>query len=299
MKSITSMISACVFLMAIFSCASAHSTVDANSDGMINETVKIGSFNSVRVSNGIKVVYTQANNPGIAKIETTAKAYKYLKVIVKEDCLNVYFDTKGERNVNIKGKTTVTVSSSVLKNVMVSSSGMVIANGDINLNGDLDIMGSSSGSIQFNNVKCEELDLKLSSSASFRASAVTSEVDIIASSSGSASLNAVTGKELELKSSSSASIEIGTFKGAELEAMSTSSGSITVSKFSGKSLDAMASSSGSVKVKDVECTSVNAMVSSSGRVSLAGKCDNLDAMKSTGGSLKIDGLSVTRDRNIK
>ena len=137
MKKINSFVIAVVCVAtALIGCSMGKGGVTNGKDSEVNvkKEVKIGKFDKVNASNGIKIVFTQGRNPGVAKIATTSSAEPYLEVFVKDGELCARYK---QHNKNINGPSIVTVSSPELEEVEMSSGATFTAKSDISLAKDL------------------------------------------------------------------------------------------------------------------------------------------------------------------
>ncbi|MDE6400030.1 MAG: DUF2807 domain-containing protein, partial [Muribaculaceae bacterium] len=108
-------------LMWTLSCmeASAEAISPVNeqkqaSSGKIMPTsreIAISSFNGINVSNAIEVVFSQGDNPGVAKIKASESGMKNLELTVKDGVLTARQSSTSDNNTS---KVVVTVSSPML-----------------------------------------------------------------------------------------------------------------------------------------------------------------------------------------
>lgn len=267
--SATLLISGC----AMNGIANSNVSIEGNeAKATVKKTVKIGNFNEIEASQGIKVIFTQGANKGTADIATTPSAEKFLKVEVKNNTLKAYYaNNDGTMNVKIKGPSIVRVSSNVLKEVDLSSAANVTVNGDLNVNGDFELDLSSAASFDAGKVTCSNMEVDLSSSAS---------VDIE---------NLI--GNLEADPSSASSINVGNMKG-ELDAEASSAASIKISSIKSSDITAKASSAATIYIEGISGGDIKANASSGAKIKLAGKANSLRQNASSGGSVKSSGLTT-------
>ena len=245
-----------------------------DSDAKIKKTVKISDFDEISASQNIKVIFTQGPNSGTASIATTPSAEKYLKLVVKDKKLDIYYANPGKKNVKIQGPTIVTVSSPELKEVELSSAASFVVKENLNVSGTLEVDLNSSGLFKAGSIVCGKLKVDASSAA--RAE--------IAELSG----------DLNADASSSASIKVGKVKGGKVSADVSSAANISMDGVDCSLLDAEASSAGKIGLKGIACSMIEAEASSAGRITLSGEAGSLNKEVSSGGSISTSSLSLTR-----
>ena len=238
----------------------------------VKKTVKINDFNEIQASQGIKVIFTQGANNGIAEISTTPSAEKYLKVEVKGNNLCAYYSYNGDKkNVDIKGPSIIKVSSPNLKEVDLTSAANVTIEGNLKVNGEFELDLSSASSFVAGNVTCRNFEADLSSSAN-------------------ATIAAIEGN-LEADLSSASSMNIEKFKG-NLDVETSSASSIDINSLMSSSISAEASSGSSINLSGISGGNINASASSGAKITLSGKAKTLKQDTSSGGSVKISGLNM-------
>ena len=62
-----------------------------DSDATLKRKAKIGSFNKIEASQGIKIFFSQGKNTGHAEVLTTPSAKDYISVTVEGGCLNAHY----------------------------------------------------------------------------------------------------------------------------------------------------------------------------------------------------------------
>lgn len=284
MKMTNLILTAAVVATSMFAACSpsaiAKSYIDNNvsvsngkeSDATISKTIRISGFDEIYATQGIKVVFTQGQNPGTAKIATTPSAEKYLRVEVKDGTLRAFYNSK-KGNVDIKGPSIIYVSSPTLNEVELSASACLEVTTDLNVGEDLDIDISSAASATLGNVYCNEMDIEASSSARFKCGSVNGNVlKFDLSSSATANCNSFTGENLKIDVSSSAQSNCSSFKG--------------------ENLMIEASSSAKTKIQNIDCRSIYVDASSLADIILSGKTHNLSHDISSGAKLNTQTLQT-------
>lgn len=241
-------------------------------DATIKKIVRISEFDEIYATQGIKVVFSQGQNPGTAKIATTPSAKKYLCVEVKDGTLQAFYKSK-KKNVDIKGPSIIYVSSPTLHEVELSSSACLDVTTDLKVGNDLDIDISSVASVTVGDVYCNEMDIEASSSAKFKCGSVNGNVlEFDLSSSATANCNSFTGKSFKIDLSSSAQFNCSSFRGENL------------------TIDA--SSTAKTKIQNIDCQSIYVDASSLADIILAGKTHNLSHDISSGAKLNTQALQT-------
>lgn len=245
------------------------------SDATVKKEIKIGDFNEVEVSQGIKVIYAQGPNTGKASIATTPSAEKYLKVEVKGNVLRVYYDVnQNGKHVNIKGPSIVRVASQDLSEVKVSSGA------------EFNIKGNFKGK--------ESLAVSLSSGAEFETDyniQCNSEINFGVSSAASCDVASISCGLLKIDASSGSDVEVKNLSG-NLDASSSSGSDIEIDAVSAKTLTLRSSSGSDIDVANISAEKITAKASSGADISLSGKTKTLDQNSSSGGFVRTKGLKV-------
>lgn len=125
------LLAACSPSSIVNSCVNGNVSVrnGKESDATVKKQVKIADFDGIDAQQGIKVLFSQGQNPGTANIATTPSAEKYLRVEVKDRTLHVYYG--GNCKDKIQGPSIITVSSPVLNEVDLSSAARLEINSDL------------------------------------------------------------------------------------------------------------------------------------------------------------------------
>lgn len=245
------------------------------SEASVKKEVKIGNFNEVSVSQGIKVIYEQGSNTGIASIATTPEAEKHLKVEVKNETLNVYYDiNQNGIKTKIKGPSIVRVASPSLTSIKASSGAEFVVNSTFKGNDGLNVSLSSGAELETDySIQCNgDIYFGLSSAASCELASIACEtLKIEASSGADAEVKSVMGS-LEVSASSGADIEINAVKGT--------------------AISLRASSGSDIDIANISAEGISAKASSGADISLSGATKTLDKNSSSGGSVKTKGLKV-------
>lgn len=254
--------------------SSSTVSVDGNeAEATMKKTVKIGDFDEIEASQGIKVIFVQGVNPGTADIATTPSAKDYIKVEVKDKTLKAYYDNpKGLTPAKIKGPTIIRLSSPVLSEVELSSAAHMTVEGNLNVKGNFEIDLNSAASFDAENISCINMNAELSSSASAYVGVLTGNLDV--------------------ETSSSASMRVGTMNG-NLDGEASSAASISVDSLSSSKISAEASSAASIKLDKILGESIKASASSGAEISLSGKVETLEEHSSSGGSISRSNLALS------
>jgi hypothetical protein len=185
-----------------------------------------GSFQSIRVSDGIELLLTQGSEESVAVSASESKYLERLKTEVSDGVLRIYYDNKSMVwNNNERRRLKAYVSFKTLNQ----------------------IKASSGAEVQAKSVwKLDALQLDFSSGARFNGSL---EVNELATSQGSGSEINLSGKAASLKAEASSG---AVFKGYDLaagfcEAKASSGGEVRITV--NKELAAKASSGGSIRYR--------------------------------------------------
>lgn len=255
--------------------ANSNVSIDGNeAKATVKKTVKINNFNEIDASQGIKVVFTQGPNKGIAEISTTPSAEKYLKVEVKDNTLKAYYaNIIDKKNAKIQGPSIIRVSSPVLCEVDLSSAANVSVEGNLTVNGKFELDLSSASSFYADNVSCDIFEADLSSSASANIGNISGEANIDMSSASSINIDNLNGN-VDAEASSAASIKINSIKSS--------------------SISAEASSGATIQINGVSGGNISASSTSGSKITLSGKADYLKQHASSGGSVNTGALKTKR-----
>lgn len=216
------------------------------SDATVKKEIKIGDFNKVDVSQGIKVIFQQGANSGTASIATTPSAEKYLSISVKNNILEVHYANSGKFVNNVKGPSIVRVSSPSLSNVDLSSAAMFVLEGEYKGSEIVDIDMSSGSSFNAQQIDCPKLKIDISSGASAFISRFDGNLKVEASSGSNVKIENAIGDLLSLESSSGAGVHINGIVSEEIYADASSGSSISLEGKTGK-LKKESSSGASIK----------------------------------------------------
>lgn len=199
----------------------------------------IGSFHAIEVSNGIHLILKQGNTDAVAVSASAPDLIDRIKTEVSNGELKIYFDNKGWKNWNLKGKQLRAYVT--IKNIdaLVANSGAdATTDGNINttemkisLSSGADFDGQitasklwidqSSGSDMDIKGKVGNVEIKTSSGSDFNGYELVSETCSADASSGS-DIEITVNKELQAEASSGGDIS---YKGnASITKISNSSG---------------------------------------------------------------------------
>ncbi len=274
MKKINSFVIAIVCVAtALIGCSMGKGGVTngKDSDANVKKEVKIGKFDKVNASTGIKIVFTQGRNPGVAKIATTSSAEPYLEVFVKDGELCARYK---QHNKNINGSSIVTVSSPELEEVEMSSGATFTAKSDISLAKDFEVSLSSGASAYFNKIGSSKIDFELSSGSK-------------------AEVKSVDCAKFSGEVSSAADLSVLKVLAVNLEAEASSGSKIKVGSFDGTKLITEASSGATVTVGGIKSVRIEAEATSGAKVELSGVCSTLDKESSSGG--RVEAVRLVTD----
>ena len=259
----------CILLTAItflpFSLCAATKSVE--------KTVKIADFSKISASSGIKVIYSQGSATGTAKVTVSQDLEKYLKVEVKNNCLQLYYDRSLNRNKNV-GETVVTVQSPSLNKINMSSAAALIINGSLKMQSPVKMELSSASSVTIMQLTCSELDAEVSSAASLKVTGMKGDLDIDTSSASNVTIDNATTVKADIESSSASSVKVSNISGTTLDAEVSSGAKITLSKINFTGL-------------------VEASASSGGVVNISGKGGSFKQSTSSGGSVSTHNFSTS------
>lgn len=233
--------------------ASVKSEVQ-NAELTVSKQIEIGDFEEVEVSQGIKVILTQRENPGVANVQTTQEMESLLRVEAKGNKLKIYYDNNNGSIKTEKKSTIVKVNTMTLKEVEASSAAEVIFWGNFNLDNELEIETSSASRVFVKKVTCPKLELSASSASNIEVEEVAGILDVDASSASN----------------------------------------ITVKSIKGSKLEAEASSASSINIEKIYCEKVEAEASSTAKIYLAGVCGNFKKETSSAGRISYSKLSVRK-----
>ncbi len=243
-------------------------------EATVKKTVKIADFSEIEASQGIKVIFVQGPNKGVADIATTPSAEKYLRVEVKNKTLKAYYsNVGGGLNTKINGPSIIKVSSPQLNEIDLSSAARLNIEGNLKVNGNFEIDLSSAASFEAVNISCNECEADLSSSASTYIGNLIGDLDIETSSASSFSVGNMTGN---------------------LDANASSASSIAIKALQSKVIFAQASSAASINLSKIDGGTIKATAASGAKVKLSGKADSLNKNSSSGGNVSHSNLKVIK-----
>lgn len=256
-----------------FSIGNSGSVNNGNdSDATIKRRAKIGNFNKIHASQGIKIFFTQGKNPGYADVMTTPSAKDYIQVYVKDGCLYAKYDGDFKR---INGPSIIRVSATTLNDIDLSSAASVVVENQIVQKSKLEIELSSAAKVKISKLECTELEIDLSSSASVLADEVkanSTSIDV----------------------SSAASASLGSLRSTRVEIEATSAAKTNIKELYADNLSLETSSAGNIKVEAGECKNVSADASSGAKISLRGSFTTVKKETSSGSSIIINGYTYNR-----
>ncbi len=246
----------------------------ADSEATVKKQVKIGEFKEIEASRGIKIVFTQGKNSGVASIATTPSAEKYLKVIVKDNTLEAYYETSDNYPKEIKGPSIITVSSPILTGVELSSAASLEIQGIFKSTNSLNLDMSSAASFKANSIDCIKLGIDGTSASTISIDNLKGNLNVDLSSAASLSINSIDANNISLGSSSASKIDIDNVKA--------------------KKIIAEATSTSKINLDNIVATSISADASSASKIKLAGKTQRLNHDSSSAAKVNIDKLKITK-----
>lgn len=239
---------------------SSVATENITSSG-VTQVRNVGKFTGIKVSNGIKVNFTQGNNQTVI-VETDPNLQEYVSTEVENGILILSVNNKKSKNVNFK-KLLITIEAPRLSSVKLSSGALLTTVNTVkeeNFTADV-----SSGANLNADVNAEEnVSLKATSGASMRIYAATNNL-IFDGNSGSSCA-------IEGKAENAAFV---TSSAASLNAQSAIVQNVVVSATSGSS------------VKTHATKSLNSQTSSGASVRFTGNPKEIKTDNSSGGSTKV------------
>lgn len=211
---------------------------------------KVGSFDELDVSGGVKVQFVTAASTGV-KVEGPTEQINKLEVDNSRGTLSIrpQKDWMGRRHGKDVKDLKITVSSPAVKEVEVSAGASLICQSLYNpTSNKLDIEVSSGSSLNFKSVKCTNVDVEVSSGASANISSlVCNRVEMEVSSGASGKISGIACGHVEVGASSGASASVsGSADSCDIEC--TSGASVTASQLKVKNnFSKRASSGGSIR----------------------------------------------------
>ncbi|MDE6532288.1 MAG: DUF2807 domain-containing protein [Muribaculaceae bacterium] len=201
-------------LMWTLSCmeASAEAISPVNeqkqaSSGKIMPTsreIAISSFNGINVSNAIEVVFSQGDNPGVAKIKASESGMKNLELTVKDGVLTARQSSTSDNNTS---KVVVTVSSPMLYSIKTSTASSVTVNGMLETDGEITVDASTASSVSFGEVSAKKITVEAKTA---------SNVFFLVTEADALTVNAATAADVRLRGMSVASVNAKAESAAEI-----------------------------------------------------------------------------------
>ena len=235
-------------------------TSDIPTKSRTKENRNVDNFSSIRISQGMKVYFTQGPKQSLS-IETDTDKLKYLKSEVKNGVLNLYIDTKGEKNITLNN-IIVEITAPELNNLEISSAAQFFTNKVVN---------------------SEDLNIKASSAASINGDFRAKNVKIGISSAARSNLN-IFAENIYHESSSAAK---STYAGEtnQLQIITSSASTVNALTLRANRADVSASSGSTIKVNAVE--DLNSRATSGSKVIYLQKPTNSNIANSSGGTTTI------------
>lgn len=316
------LLTAGLMLLSVQSCKSMEAEAVAQNNDITKKVEIKNSFRGVSASSAFDISYTVNNSSPVAVMEGPKELITDAVVEVQNGLLtfslknNVSRRTISKRiTVTLNGPSlsiykmsasaTITVLSYISNkenmDIDVSSAGEVTFRKDVTTQGNINISGSSSGEVTFLNMKAaKDMDVKLSSSASFNGNTV-SVSDLTASCSSSAEieialLNSKTGN---FTSSSGADIKITKMITPKVRLNSSSAGDIKIESLEASGINAVSSSGGDIKIWTAKSDAANLVTSSGGFVKVGGNIKTVAASASSGGDIDIRGVKSSNKSKSK
>lgn len=266
-------------LMALLM-TSCYATIGGNvsvnngdeSDATVKKEVKIGDFDEIEASRGIKIVFTQGNNPGVAHIATTPSAEKFLKVRVNGNTLEAFYETSDNSPKEIKGPSIIAVSSPTLTGVELSSAASLEIKGTFKSSNTLFLDMSSAASLQAETLECTKLGIDSSSASSITVYNLKGSLIADLSSAASLSINSIDADNISLDASSASKIDLNNIKADKITAD--------------------ASSTSKINLDNIDANTISVDASSASKITLAGKAHRLNHDSSSAAKIKFDKLKI-------
>lgn len=274
-------------LIALLLPAAAHAE-----GNRVTKDFKIKAFDAVRAQQGINIVFTQAANPGIARVEADSETAPYLVVRVENKTLVAKFDfPSGYRGHHKNRKTTVRVSSPEIQSVNVSSAAGFKATNNISCSDNMRINASSSGDVNLQGLKCTSVSINASSAADVRITSLMGSGTVNASSSCDVRIDDVVGS-LSVTASSAGDVKVLKMDGDDLRVNSSSGADAKLSSVKVQTLSSVASSGADIDLVSVNASTVSANASSGAEITISGKAGNISVSTSSGGKINSKGLDT-------
>jgi len=188
-------------------------TVSAQS----TEERKVGSFDEVRVSQGITVYLSQGSDEHV-KVEARGLALNEVITETHGSRLKIYLDDGNHRNIAVK----VYVTYKNLRGIAASSAAGVFSEGKIKTD-RMDISVSSAADVEVE-VEAQDVDVDVSSSGDLQISGKATTLEISASSAGGVDAYDLDAERVYVRASSAGSAKVSASK--EINAKASSGASI-------------------------------------------------------------------------
>ena len=220
------MLALCLIMALAVDALGAGPVADKEKETLVSKSFKIGDFDRIEVGKGIKVVFRQSKNPGVARATASAEAIERLRVYVKDRKVVIGFESGV--SVNAKGPVTVAVGSADFKGAEVKSAAELKITGDINVPETIKIDANSAGKVIMNNVACGKLKIDASSAASVAVKALAGCLDIDVSSASDVNVGAARGAEIKIEASSASSVTVAGIKAGNVDAEASSTAKVSL-----------------------------------------------------------------------
>ncbi len=244
------------------------------SEATVKKQVKIGEFKEIEASRGIKIVFTQGSNPGVASVATTPSAEKYLKVRVKDNTLEAYYESSDNPLKEIKGPSIITVSSPTLTEVELSSAASLEIKGNFESSNQLVLDMSSAASFQANSLQCAQLGIDITSASSISIDKLNGDLIADLSSASSLNINSIDANNISLDASSASKIDVDNVKANKIIAD--------------------ASSTSKINLDNIKATTISVDATSASKITLAGNTQRLNHDSSSGAKVNYGNLKINK-----
>lgn len=149
--------------------------------------IPIGIFSGIDVSSAIELLFTQGENPGVAKVNASESGMSNLKLYVDNGILVATY--RGDVKDGYE-KTVIRVSSPVLNSVKAATASSVTINGQLHITGDLHVDTATASSVSFGEVSGSEIIVNANTA---------SQVFFLVSEADKVSVNASTAADVRLR----------------------------------------------------------------------------------------------------
>lgn len=219
--------------------AASGSKNENSSNNSAEENRKVGAFNGITVSSGIKLTFTQGNNQKVL-VETDADKMQYVKTEVENGILKVYVKNPNNKNLNFK-KIHVDVTAPKMFKIEANSgsnfttlntvneeSFEVEANSGANISADLNARNhinanSSSGSNMKLDIKAKNFSLTSSSGSNSMITGSADKTNFQLSSAANVNAQDLASKTSTITTSSGANLKVNVSDKIDVTAKSGSS----------------------------------------------------------------------------